>query len=246
MGNSTPFQCALKSRQSSQLHLPQQSSSLRRAAAFKPIPLCPSCEARSRSSKPTLILPASKSKKSVQNSSRGANEACQSMVQRGGGVRDLKSKILRTSTYQRGQVSNIPDMLVVEFQIDVCESMGANIVNTVAEHLAPSIVDLIGGRVGLKILSNLCSERRAISYFELPVKAMAWKQSSGHEVASKIIEAYLFAKFDIYRASTHNKGIFNGIDAVALATGQDWRAIEAAAHTYAFQSTSHNHYFGAY
>lgn len=168
-----------------------------------------------------------------------ANEACQSMVQRGGGVRDIKTKILRASGQTTGMSDSftISDMVIVEFQIDVCESMGANIVNTVAESLAPSLAELVDGRVGLKILSNLCPERRAISYFEIPVEQMAWKLQTGPEVAKKIMEAYLFAKLDIFRASTHNKGILNGIDAVAIATGQDWRAIESAAHAYTYYST---------
>ena len=164
-----------------------------------------------------------------------ANEACESMVNRGGGVKDLTTKILRPKI-EANQTTKMADMLIVEFQIDVCEAMGANIINTVAEALSPSIVELVGGRVGLKILSNLCPERRAISYFEIPVKEMAWKSSTGKEVANKMLEAYTFAKLDVFRASTHNKGILNGIDAVAIATGQDWRAIESAAHAFSYYS----------
>jgi degradative hydroxymethylglutaryl-CoA reductase len=113
--------------------------------------------------------------------------------------------------------------------------MGANVVNTIAEFTAPYIIGdiLMQGRAGLKILSNLCTERMCLSEFNIPIVALKWKKASGLEVAKKIIEAQKFAELDQYRATTHNKGIMNGIDAVALACGQDWRAIESAAHSYA-------------
>ena len=119
--------------------------------------------------------------------------------------------------------------------VNVKDSMGANVVNTIAEHTAPFIEEKIlkQGRVGIRILSNLCTERMTMVQFQIPVEKMAWKNASGQSVAEKIVEAYQFADSDQYRATTHNKGIMNGIDAVAVATGQDWRAIESAAHSYA-------------
>ena len=89
------------------------------------------------------------------------------------------------------------------------------------------------GRIALRILSNLCTERLVMAEFKIPVKHMSWKSFPGKEVVDRILEAQRFAELDQYRATTHNKGIMNGIDAVALALGQDWRAIEAAAHSYA-------------
>ena len=91
----------------------------------------------------------------------------------------------------------------------------------------------MGIKTGISILSNYCLERRATSSFVIPVEHMAWKGYTGLEVAQKIMEAYRFAMKDTFRAVTHNKGIMNGIDAVCLATGQDWRALESGAHAFA-------------
>lgn len=91
----------------------------------------------------------------------------------------------------------------------------------------------MGIKTGIAILTNYCAERRALSYFELPVKDMGWKGVPGAEVAQKILEAFEFARADPFRAATHNKGIMNGIDSVCVATGQDWRAVESSAHVYA-------------
>lgn len=110
--------------------------------------------------------------------------------------------------------------------------MGANIVNTLCEKLKNEITQH-GIKCGIAVLSNYCTERLAMSTFELPLKEMEWKGHDGIEVAMKILEAFEFAKTDKHRATTHNKGILNGIDAVCLATGQDWRAIESASHAYA-------------
>ena len=177
-----------------------------------------------------------------------ANEACQNMVKRGGGVVDLKTKVLPPDSSLKDLTNETSDMIIVDLFINVCESMGANIINTIAEHTAPYIEQLVGGRAGIKILSNLATERRAMAYFELPVKEMSWKTAPGEEVAKKVMEAYIFAKNDIYRATTHNKGIMNGIDSAAIACGQDWRAIEAAAHAYPFISNKvfHSHNFLEY
>lgn len=151
-----------------------------------------------------------------------ANQQCKSMCQRGGGVTDLRWRKLSE------------DMIVVELFVDVREAMGANIINTIAESTAPFIQELLGqGAVGIRILSNLCTERMTRATFEIPVSKLSWKGAPGEQVAKKILEAHRFAQLDQYRATTHNKGIMNGIDAVAIALGQDWRAIESAAHSFA-------------
>lgn len=156
------------------------------------------------------------------------------MVKRGGGVVQLSTKVVMLDQNDENLASIIlkrNSMLVIELGIHVCDSMGANLVNTVCERIAPTIDEISGGRSALKILSNLCVYRKAISKFEIPVKKMGYKGHPGQLVAKRILEAYLFAKADLFRAVTHNKGVMNGIDAVALATGQDWRAIESAAHS---------------
>jgi hydroxymethylglutaryl-CoA reductase len=111
--------------------------------------------------------------------------------------------------------------------------MGANAVNTACERLAPRIEAITGGRVHLRILSNLAERRLARARCNIPVKELAFDDYSGEQVRDGIIEAWAFAVSDPYRAATHNKGIMNGVDAVVIATGNDWRAIEAGAHAYA-------------
>lgn len=124
-------------------------------------------------------------------------------------------------------------MLIVHLLYDTRDAMGANTVNTAAESIAPLIEQLTGGRVNLRILSNLADRRMARAECSLPVEVLARGEFSGRAVAQSIFEAWAFAAADPYRAATHNKGIMNGIDAVAVATGNDWRAIEAGAHAYA-------------
>ena len=125
--------------------------------------------------------------------------------------------------------------------------MGANVVNTVVEGLSNTIKDDISSicnydiRIGLRILSNLCDQRKAISSFCIPVSSLKWKGVSGKIVAERIMEAYLFALDDEYRACTNNKGVMNGIDSVCIALGQDWRAIESGAHAY---NCVNNGYYG--
>ncbi len=114
--------------------------------------------------------------------------------------------------------------------------MGANAVNSACERLAPRVEEITGGRVFLRILSNLADERRARARVRLPEAALAFDNFAGAEVAEGVEQAWAFAAADPYRAATHNKGIMNGIDAVVLATGNDWRAIEAGAHAYAARS----------
>ena len=143
----------------------------------------------------------------------------------GGGARDLEVRIIEDSP--------IGPFLVLHLIYDVRDAMGANAVNTACERLAPFVEKITGGRVHLKILSNLADRRLAKANCTIPVKELAFDDYSGEQVRDGIIEAWAFAEADPYRAATHNKGIMNGVDAVVIATGNDWRAIEAGAHAYA-------------
>lgn len=143
----------------------------------------------------------------------------------GGGARDLEVRLFEQSA--------IGPFLVVHLVYDVRDAMGANAVNTACEKLAPRIAALSGGRVHLRILSNLADRRLSRARCLIPVNELAFGNFSGEAVRDGIIEAGAFAASDPYRAATHNKGIMNGVDAVVLATGNDWRAIEAGAHAYA-------------
>ena len=147
-----------------------------------------------------------------------ANEQSKTLPKLGGGAKDLRVKLLET---RRGE------MLVVELLIDVRDAMGANVVNSMAEAVAPMIERATGGRALLRILSNLSDLRLARAYAVFP------KELVGEDVIQGILDAYEFARRDPYRCATHNKGIMNGIVAVAMATGQDTRALEAGAHAYA-------------
>ena len=124
-------------------------------------------------------------------------------------------------------------MLIVHLLIDCRDAMGANAANTAAEAAAPLLEQLSGGRAGLRILSNLSDRRRAWAEVEIPSEVFDSDDYSGREVIRRVAEANAFAFADTYRAATHNKGIFNGVDAVLLATGNDWRAVEAGAHAWA-------------
>jgi hydroxymethylglutaryl-CoA reductase len=146
----------------------------------------------------------------------------------GGGPRDLEVRLIGESP--------IGPFLVVHLIYDVRDAMGANAVNTAAERLAPRIETLTGGRVHLRILSNLADRRLARSRCTIPLPELAFGQYRAEQVRDGIIAAWAFAAADPYRAATHNKGIMNGVDAVVIATGNDWRAIEAGAHAYACRS----------
>ena len=146
----------------------------------------------------------------------------------GGGARDLEARILRETA--------VGPMLIVHLIVDVRDAMGANAVNTAAERLAPRLEELTGGRVHLRILSNLADRRLATSRCRIPASTLAFGDFSGERVRDGIVDAWAFAEADPYRAATHNKGIMNGVDAVVIATGNDWRAIEAGAHAYAARS----------
>jgi hydroxymethylglutaryl-CoA reductase len=149
----------------------------------------------------------------------------------GGGARDLEVRIIESSP--------IGGFLVLHLIYDVRDAMGANAVNTACERLAPQVEAITGGRVHLRILSNLADRRLARVRCTIPVKELAFDEYKGEEVRDGIIAAYAFAAVDPYRAATHNKGIMNGVDAVVIATGNDWRAIEAGAHAYASRSGSY-------
>lgn len=160
-----------------------------------------------------------------------ANALEPGMQRRGGGALDLEVRHLREE--HAGHASRFGEMLVVHLYVDTCDAMGANLLNTMAEGLADALESLSGGRVFLRILSNLTDRRRVRAKCSIPVELLAWHGFDGADVAEGIAQASLFAERDPYRAATHNKGIMNGVDAVAIATGQDWRALEAGAHAFA-------------
>ena len=150
-----------------------------------------------------------------------ADSAHPRLVERGGGAREVEPRIVD------------PEMVVVHIVVDCKDAMGANLLNTVAEVCAPRIEAVTGWRAGLRILSNLADRRCAHVSARIPPEALAADGFGGEVVADRIVSASRFAELDPYRATTHNKGIMNGVDAVVLATGNDWRAMEASAHAYA-------------
>lgn len=143
----------------------------------------------------------------------------------GGGPRDIEVRQFPDSP--------VGSFLVLHLVYDVRDAMGANAVNTATERLAPLVESITGGRVHLRILSNLADHRLAYAECRIPSAELAFEGYSGSEVVQGVIEAWAFAAADPYRAATHNKGIMNGVDAVVIATGNDWRAVEAGAHAYA-------------
>jgi hydroxymethylglutaryl-CoA reductase len=157
-----------------------------------------------------------------------ANRRHPRMARRGGGATDVEVRALPAPEGPQSE-----PLLVVHLLVDTRDAMGANVVNTMAESVAPLLEQLTHGRVYLRIVSNLSDRRLARASCRIPVAALADFGMPGEEVAHGIVQAMRFASADPYRAATHNKGIMNGIDAVAIATGQDWRAIEAGAHAFA-------------
>jgi len=155
-----------------------------------------------------------------------ANSLHPNMVARGGGAKDLEVHILPSS----GQGG---DMVVAHLLVDTRDAMGANLVNTMCEGVASLVENIAEGKVFLRILSNLTDRAMVTARVSIPLEALSGKGFDGEQVRDGIILANEFASIDPYRAATHNKGIMNGIDAVALATGNDWRAIEAGAHAWA-------------
>lgn len=155
------------------------------------------------------------------------NKVVPRLVMRGGGVRDLRMRIVDNKD------------VVVHVLIDTRDAMGANIVSSVCETLAPVLEELTGNRTGMKILSNLSDQRRVRTKCLVAVNDLSAPEISGHEVARRIVEATEFANADPYRAATHNKGVMNGIDPVVISTGNDWRAVEAGAHAFAVRDGSY-------
>ena len=155
-----------------------------------------------------------------------ANSLHPKMIARGGGAKDLE-------VYIHPSQGIGGDMVVVHLLVDTCDAMGANLVNTMCEGVASLVETIADGRVFLRILSNLADRALVKAKVRIPTTSLTGKGFDGEQVRDGIIVANDFARVDPYRAATHNKGIMNGIDAVALATGNDWRAIEAGAHAYA-------------
>ena len=150
-----------------------------------------------------------------------ADEAHPRLIARGGGARVLQVRVLASDT------------VVVHLLVDCQDAMGANLINTVAEVAAAPLEALTGWTPCLRILSNLSDARASHVSARIPPSALASRDWSGEIVVDRIVEASRFAELDPYRATTHNKGIMNGVDAVVLATGNDWRAMVASAHAYA-------------
>src|ERR1700687_1302692 len=147
------------------------------------------------------------------------------MVKRGGGARRIVARPLPDTP--------CGPMLIVHVVVDVGDAMGANAINSITEGISPLVEEITGGQARLRILSNLADERLARASARIPFHLLDTATLSGSDVARRMEEAWAFAAADPYRATTHNKGVMNGIDAVAIATGQDWRGIEASAHAYA-------------
>jgi len=147
------------------------------------------------------------------------------LIKLGGGPRAIKVRKITESP--------IGPFLVLHLVMDVRDAMGANAVNTALERMTTTVERISGGRVLLRILSNLADKRLAKARCVIPVDQLAFNDFTGEDVRDRIIEAWAFAAADPYRAATHNKGIMNGVDAVVVATGNDWRAVEAGAHAYA-------------
>ena len=158
-----------------------------------------------------------------------ANQAYPSIVKRGGGARELKVE----------KISGEADFLVVYLHVDTQEAMGANMLNTMLEALTDRIQELSGGQALMAILSNLATRSLVSARCAIDFKALSRNPEEAIEIAHRMELASQLAQVDPYRAATHNKGIFNGIDALVLATGNDWRAIEAGAHAYAAQNGSY-------
>ncbi|MEO7131739.1 MAG: hydroxymethylglutaryl-CoA reductase, degradative [Dermatophilaceae bacterium] len=162
-----------------------------------------------------------------------ANSLHPKMVARGGGAQDLE--VVIHPSPQGGH-----DMVLVHLLVNTCDAMGANLVNTMCEGVASLVETISGGTVLLRILSNLTDRALARAEMVVPTALLAGKGYTGERVRDEIIRANDLAIVDPYRAATHNKGIMNGVDAVALATGNDWRALEAAAHAYAARGTAYS------
>lgn len=176
---------------------------------------------------PDAALAASRIEAAAEELLALANASVPGLVARGGGARELEVRDLGEG------------MLVVHLHVDCRDAMGANLVNTVAEATAPRIAALACGRIGLRILSNLCDRRMIRVRASVPIDALEFEGHPGDDVGHGIVRASRFAEKDPYRAATHNKGVMNGVDAVVMATGNDWRAVEAGAHAYCARNGSY-------
>jgi hydroxymethylglutaryl-CoA reductase len=161
-----------------------------------------------------------------------ASAAAPGLIPYGGGPREIEVRDLGDG------------LLVVHVLVDCCDAMGANMVNTIAEAIAPRLAELAQGQIGLRILSNLADRRVVrvrcrVEPEALPSSKVEDPAERGSAIIDAIVQASRFAEADPYRAATHNKGIMNGVDAVVMATGNDWRAVEAGAHAYAARSGSY-------
>jgi hydroxymethylglutaryl-CoA reductase len=154
-----------------------------------------------------------------------ANQRDKVLIGLGGGCRDIEVHVLENTR-------RCP-MVVMHLIVDVRDAMGANTVNTMAESVSPLVEEITGGQVRLRILSNLADLRLSRARVALSPQVLTTAEYEGQEVIERILDAYEFAAVDPYRAATHNKGIMNGIDPVIVATGNDWRAVEAGAHAWA-------------
>ena len=157
-----------------------------------------------------------------------ANSRDKILIGLGGGCRDIEVHVFPDTP--RGP------MVVMHLIVDVRDAMGANTVNTMAEAVAGLVERVTGGQVRLRILSNLADLRLARARVRIPAEALNTAERPGAQIVEGVLDAYTFAAIDPYRAATHNKGIMNGIDPVVVATGNDWRAVEAGAHAYACRS----------
>jgi len=149
-----------------------------------------------------------------------ANKTNEFLLKISGGAKDL-------------EIRRVKNFLVLHLFIDPKDAMGANIINTMLEKISPLVKKISGGQIGVRIISNLAEKRIVFVEGKVPIKKLALRNFSGKKVAEKILKAQELANSDIYRAVTHNKGVMNGIDAVALATGNDFRAIESGVHSFA-------------
>ncbi|MEP0519226.1 MAG: hydroxymethylglutaryl-CoA reductase, degradative [Hyphomicrobiales bacterium] len=157
-----------------------------------------------------------------------ANSKDKTLLGLGGGCRGIEIQIF--------EGTRVGHMVVLHLLVDVRDAMGANTVNTMAELVAPLAEKITGGEARLRILSNLADRRLVRASAKIKTDSLSSPEFDGDRVANRIVEASTFAEIDPYRAATHNKGIMNGIDPVVVATGNDWRAVEAGAHAWAAQS----------
>ena len=150
-----------------------------------------------------------------------ANEGQDRLLARGGGAVDINWNYIEAI-----------NSLVFYLDVNTCDAMGANLINTMCEKLSVRISEIIECDVGLRILTNLTDKRLARAHCLVPKEALTNREFDGADVVDRIVSAYQFAAHDVYRATTHNKGVMNGIDPVVIATGNDWRAVEAGSHAY--------------